>query len=75
MMTEHKSLLENAPDLCVHAVVYDGYFPREVDSLWATEDLAGDRRDELNSRLSTDMWEVVPMRVYRSWEAYDAANN
>jgi len=74
-MTEHKSLLENVPDLYVHAVVYDAYFPREVDSLWATENLARDRRDELNDQWDTDMWEVVPMRVYRSWEAYDAANN
>ena len=74
MMTEYKSLLESAPDLYVHAVIYDGYFPREVDSLWTTEDLAGNRRNELNSRLNTDMWRVVPMRVYGSREDYDAAN-
>jgi hypothetical protein len=52
------------PQMTVWAVVYGNYEPTEVDSLWATEELAKRRKDEVDAQpLSSGMWDVVPWTV------------
>ena len=52
----------------VYAVVYDGYYPWEVDSIWVVEELAGKRATQLNKQWGTAMWEIVSMEVRREWD-------
>ena len=55
--------LAAAEGLCdaeVFAVVYSNYDPLEIDSLWATEQLAMEHRERLND----SMWTVVRMTVH-----------
>lgn len=42
------------------AVIYGNYFPREVDSYWATKEEATAQRDKLNDedRKFGGMWEI-----------------
>ena len=42
------------------SVIYGNYFPREVDSYWATKEEAEAERDKLNheDELGSRMWEV-----------------
>jgi hypothetical protein len=50
--------------MTVWAVMYGNYEPAEIDSLWATEELARRREDELDAAPgSTGMWRVVPWTV------------
>lgn len=42
----------------IFAVVYANFYPLEIDSLWATEELAERRADNLNG-----MWRVREMEV------------
>ena len=51
---------ERLCDAEVFAVVYSNYDPLEIDSLWATEQLAMDHRERLND----SMWTVVRMTVH-----------
>lgn len=53
--------------LFVYAVVYDGYEPLEVDSLWSVKDFAERRRDQLNEGWGTNTWEVATIEVKREW--------
>lgn len=49
----------------IWAVVYGNYEPAEVDSLWATEDLALRREEKLDEAADGDMsmWRVVQWKV------------
>lgn len=42
------------------SVIYSNYFPREVDSYWATKEEAEAQRDKLNDEdeLGSRMWEI-----------------
>lgn len=65
--------LAAAEKLCdaeVFAVVYSNYDPLEIDSLWATEQLAIDHRDRLND----SMWTVVRMTVHSKPYTADEEN-
>jgi len=65
--------LAAAEKLCdaeVFAVVYSNYDPLEIDSLWATEQLAIDHRDRLND----SMWTVVRMTVHSTPYTADEEN-
>lgn len=44
--------------MIVYAVIFSNYEPSEVDSLWASKELAQARADELDG-----YWRVVPMSV------------
>jgi len=65
--------LATAEGLCdaeVFAVVYSNYDPLEIDSLWATEQLAIDHRERLND----SMWTVVSMTVHSTPYTADEEN-
>ena len=45
--------------ITIYAVVFGNYYPREVDSIWLTEELANKRAEQLEGD-----WRVVTMTVY-----------
>lgn len=47
--------------ITVYAVVFGNYFPRELDSLWKTKEMADTRADSLDGD-----WRVVEMTVFES---------
>jgi hypothetical protein len=44
----------------VWAVVHSNFFPREIDSLWSTRELAQKRADQLGDSWRPEEWQVDP---------------
>jgi hypothetical protein len=53
----------------IYSVVFSNYEPEEVDSCWATRELAEQRAEEMEGD-----WRVVSMWVYTSREEWVEGN-